>query len=271
VSGSPEFRTDLYRGTAADYDRYRLPYPGELIEHLCRRIAAGGSGRMLDLACGPGTVTFALADRFEEVWAIDQEPEAVEFAAQKAAELRVRNIRWIAGRAEEVESDVPFDLVTIGTAFHRLDRRRVADVAMQRLRPGGHLALLWSATPVDGTEPWQRCVTEIFEDWLRRLDATDRLPADFQEHLDQLPHEAVLRDAGFIVEDRYEFSGRHDWTVAELIGFIYSTSLLSRAVFGDRAGAFEAEVEERMLAVEPSGVFHETTSFAYDLARRPVN
>src|SRR5262245_50286595 len=59
VSGSPEFRPDLYRGTAHDYDRYRLPYPAELIDDLCTRVAADGSGRLLDLACGPGTATFA--------------------------------------------------------------------------------------------------------------------------------------------------------------------------------------------------------------------
>jgi ubiquinone/menaquinone biosynthesis C-methylase UbiE len=269
VSGSPAFRTDLYRGTASYYDRYRLPYPSELIDDLCRRTGPSGSGRVLDLACGPGTVTFALHDRFEEVWAVDQEPEAVAFGARKAAALDVHNIRWITGRAEDLDADGVFDLVTIGTAFHRLDRRRVADLAMRRLRPGGHLALLWCATPVDGPEPWQQCLAEIFEDWLQRLDATDRLPADFQEHLDQLPHETVLKDAGFIVEDRYEFSGTYDWTVAELIGFVYSTSLLSRAVLGERAGAFEANLEQRMRAVEPSGAFRERTSFAYDLARRP--
>jgi ubiquinone/menaquinone biosynthesis C-methylase UbiE len=226
---------------------------------------------MLDLASGPGTVTFALHDRFAEVWAVDQEPEAVALGARKAAELGVRNIRWITGRAEDLESDEAFDLVTIGTAFHRLDRRRVADVAMQLLRPGGHLALLWSATPLGGeSEPWQLQYREIYAAWLERVNATDRLPADFEEHIEQLPHEQVLTDAGFIVEERYEYAGTHDWSVDELIGLVYSTSLLPRAVLGDRAGEFEAEFAQRLLALEPSGVFRERTSFAYDLGRRPL-
>jgi hypothetical protein len=50
---------------------------------------------------------------------------------------------------------------------------------------------------------------------------------------------------------------------------VYSTSLLPRTVLGDRADEFEADFERRMLAVEPSGVFRERTSFAYDLATRP--
>jgi len=272
MSRGPEFRTDLYRGTASYYDRYRLPYPDELIEDLCRRTAADGRGRLLDLACGPGTVTFALCHRFSEVWAVDQEPEAVAFGERKAAELGVRNIRWVTGRAEEVDPNEDFDLVTIGTAFHRLDRRRVAARTMQLLRPGRHLALLWSATPLGGeSETWQQRYRKIYAEWLERVSATDRLPADFEQHLEKLPHEKVLRDAGFVVEERYEYAGTHDWSVTELIGLIYSTSLLPQAVLGDRAGKFEAEFAEQMLAIEPSGTFPETTSFAYDLARRPEN
>jgi len=271
VSDSPAFRTDLYRGTASYYDRYRLPYPDELIDDLCRRAGATRRGRMLDLACGPGTVTFALCDRFEEVWAVDQEREAVEFAAQKAAKLGVENIRWITGRAEDVDPAESFDLVTVGTAFHRLDRRCIADLGMQLLRPGGHLALLWSETALGGeTEPWRQRYREIYAEWVERVGATDRLPADFEEHIEQLPHEKVLQDAGFLVEERYEYAGTHDWTVAELIGLVYSTSLLSRVVLGDRAGEFETDFEQRMRAVEPSGVFRGTTSFAYDFATRPV-
>jgi SAM-dependent methyltransferase len=56
----PEFRRDLYRGTARDYDRFRVPYPQALIDDLAGRSGADGQGRLLDLACGTGQVTFAL-------------------------------------------------------------------------------------------------------------------------------------------------------------------------------------------------------------------
>jgi hypothetical protein len=143
---------------------------------------------------------------------------------------------------------------------------------MQSLRPGGHLALLWSATPLGAgeTEPWQQRYRDVFAEWVERMDATDRLPADFQEHLDRVPHEKVLLEAGFIVEERYEYTGTHEWSVAELMGLIYSTSLLPRVVLGDQARVFEIDFEQRMLEIEPSGVFREVTSFAYDLARRPA-
>ncbi|HEV7524056.1 MAG TPA: class I SAM-dependent methyltransferase, partial [Acidimicrobiia bacterium] len=243
---SPSFRPDLYRGTAADYDAFRLPYPRALLDDLCRRVAPSGSGRLLDLACGPGTLTFALNDRFAEVWAVDQEPGAVEFARHKSERLGVKNVRWMTARAETVDAGEAFELVTIGTAFHRLDRRQVAGRSARWLRAGGHLALLWSDTPVAGPAPWQQVLAEIFVDWSRRLEADDRIPPDLQTHLDELPHATVLEEAGFSDVRRYEFTEVHDWTVDALIGLMYSTSVLSRVVLADRAGAFEADMRQRL-------------------------
>jgi ubiquinone/menaquinone biosynthesis C-methylase UbiE len=271
VSGGPAFRADLYRGTAPFYDRYRLPYPDVLIDDLCRRACVNGGGRLLDLACGPGTVTFALSTHFAEVWAVDQEPEAIELAERKAAAAGVRNVRWMAGRAEDVDPDEVFDVVTIGTAFHRLDRRRVADLAFRWLRSGGHLALLWSATALNGDAPWQALLATIVVDWMQRVEGDDRLPADLAEHLVQYPHATVLSDAGFEVLERSELTEIHDCDVDALIGLMYSTSLLSRAALGDQIDAFEADVRARLLAFEPSGIFREHASYAFDLAYRPAD
>ena len=51
-----EFRRDLYRGTARDYDRFRVPYPRSLVDDLAERSGAACRGRLLDLACGTGQV-----------------------------------------------------------------------------------------------------------------------------------------------------------------------------------------------------------------------
>lgn len=269
MSGGPVFRSDLYRGTAAFYDRYRLPYPNALVEDLCGRASVSGRGRLLDLACGPGTVTFALSTHFAEVWAVDQEAEAIDFAADKGARLGIDNVRWMIGRAEDVDPEETFDVITIGTAFHRLDRRRVADLAMQWLRTGGSLVLLWSDTALNGAADWQQVLAQILVDWMQRTAAEDRLPPDLAEHLIELPHITVLQDAGFVVSRHYVFEEIHDWNLEELIGLVYSTSLLPRSVLGDRAAAFEADMRERLLAIQPTGVFREHASFAYDLAHRP--
>jgi SAM-dependent methyltransferase len=271
VSEQPRFRADLYRGTSADYDRFRLRYPSALIEDLCRRTALTGTGRLLDLACGPGTVTFALCDRFAEVCAVDLEPDAIDFASATSATLGVQNVQWRVGRAEDVDVDTTFELVTIGNAFHRLDRGRVAGRAGEWLGPGGHLALLWSSTPTNGPAPWQGELADTVVEWMDRVGAQDRLPADLEEHLRRHPHVRVLEDAGLVVVGHREFVERHDWNAESLIGFMYSTSLLSRVAVGDRIGEFEQDVRRRLRKIDPTDVYTEEVSFAYDLARRPTD
>jgi len=47
VVAGPEFRSDLYRGTAGYYDRFRVPYPPGLIGDLADRTGADGTGKLL--------------------------------------------------------------------------------------------------------------------------------------------------------------------------------------------------------------------------------
>ncbi len=263
------FRTDLYRGTASFYDRFRLPYPDALVHDLVGRAGLDGHGRLLDLGCGTGQVALALCDHFAEAWAVDQEQETVAFARAKAEAAGIRHVRWIAGRAEAVDPREAFDLVTAGTAFHRLERRRVADLAMEWLPSGRHLALLWSSVPSAGPAPWQRVLGDVVLQWVEATGTVDRVPSMFEQRMAEQPHTRVLSEAGFDIVGRHEFTQVHDWHVASLLGWAYSTSILSRTALGDHVEAFEADVRERLLAIEPAGVFREAASFAYDLARRP--
>jgi ubiquinone/menaquinone biosynthesis C-methylase UbiE len=77
VQPEPDFASDLYRGTAESYDRFRLPYPEVLTADLISRVRPSRQGQLLDLACGTGQLAFALADFFAVIWAVDQEPDIV--------------------------------------------------------------------------------------------------------------------------------------------------------------------------------------------------
>ena len=269
VSFGPEFRSDLYRGTARFYDEFRVGYPRRLLDDLRVRARITGAGRLLDLACGTGQVTFGLGSSFTEVWAVDQEPEAVEFARAKALSHGVDNVRWIAGRAEDVDADGYFELVAIGNAFHRLQRRVIAESAMRWLVAGGHLALLWSNSPWDGSLIWQRVMADTLDRWTRKAVATERVPANLYQHLAEEPHTNVLVSAGFTIVGEFEFEIPYEWSVEKLTGFMYSTSILSQPALGQNVQAFESDLRERLLAVQPEGVFREDISFSYALARRP--
>ena len=191
MPGELRYRKDLFEGTAEDYDRFRLGYPTTLLDHLRARAGFEG-GRLLDLACGTGQIAFALAGHVAEVWAVDQEAGSIEFAAAKAKRLGIANIRWIVANAEAVQLEGAFDIVTIGSAFHRLDREAVAVRLVPYLANGGCIALLWGGSPTDGNLEWQRTLQATFEDWMDATGARDRIPDGWEQVLDQDPHAEVF-------------------------------------------------------------------------------
>ena len=162
----PNFPMDAFATTVEDYVRYRLPYPAALVRDLLARTGATGSGQLLDLACGPGRASLPLAGSFKEIWAIDLEPRMVEAGRRLASERGIANVRWLTGRAEDLEAPPGyFDLITIGEAFHRLDQKLIAEKCLYWLSPGGFLATIGSYTLLGGGAPWQRVIAEVVKKW----------------------------------------------------------------------------------------------------------
>jgi len=223
---------------------------------------------LLDLACGPGRVSLPIADRFAEVWAVDREPEMIAAGRREAARLNVTNVRWHVGRAEDFEAAASsYDLVTIGEAFHRLDRPRVARLALAWLKPGGALVTLGSG-PGEPVAPWLPVVAETVREFIgepaRRFGAPNATPAE--ELADQ---EREISDAGFADVTTRVFAASHEWTLESLLGHARSTSTLSRAALGDRHAHFEAALTKALLAFNSAGRYREEIGWGYTFARRP--
>jgi SAM-dependent methyltransferase len=263
------FRRDLFRGTAGYYDQFRVPYPQHLISDLSEQTSMTGSGTLLDLACGTGQLTFPLHERFARTWAIDQEPEMVEFVARKAAATGGGDIRTAVGNAGELAlPPASLDLAVIGNAFHRLPRDVVAGLLYGWLRPGGYLAVVGGGGPEENPSPvspasWQQALHAVLARW----QPPDRVPAGYERERAERPDAAVLRDAGFDYLGQREFSVAHEWTAESLIGHAYSTSVRSRAALGDSATDFEADLRN---SLAPHAPFRHDISFAYELSRKPM-
>lgn len=266
----PDFAVDLYRGTARDYDRFRLAYPAAMVDDLLTRVCPPGDGVLVDLACGTGQLAFGLLPSFAEVWAVDQEPDMVSVVAAKARTAGPGRVNPVVSRAEDL--DLPggtVDLVTIGNAFHRLRRDPVARRVHGWLRPGGHLALCWSTSPWVGDLPWQRALSEVIARWRTRLDLHDRVPEGWDRDRRDHPDAELLSASGFELTGRHEFPTEHRWTVPDLAGHLHSTSFLSRPAVGPHAAALEADLAAHLTPHAEGGTLVETVAFAYDLFRRP--
>ena len=268
TSRVPNFPVDAFAGTAEYYARYRLPYPESLIDDLRNRAGVTGNGRLLDLGCGPGRVAIAMAPFFREVWAIDPEPEMIQVGREKAGTRGVTNLNWMITRAEDLEAPKDaFELITIGEAFHRLDQRLIARRGMEWLQPGGGLAILWYVNYGRGDVEWQSMAAKVVRKWTGR---EPRVVTNIPSAQKDPDFEEVLQTAGFEDVASYEFPTPHVWTLDDFVGYLYSTSGVSKRVLGDRADGFEADLRRTLLEYDAAGRYPETAMFGYILARRPV-
>jgi ubiquinone/menaquinone biosynthesis C-methylase UbiE len=258
------FAPDLYRGTAAYYDRYRLAYPERMLADLFAHAQVGEGARLLDLACGTGQLAVPLSPHFAEVWAVDQEAEMADAVRAKG----VAGLRAVASSAEKLDAPPGhFDLIVIGNAFHRLGRDAVARRSLAWLKPQGRLALCWSTSPWVGDAPWQQAFAQTLTRWRARLGVEERVPAGWEQARRNRPDAQVLSEAGFAADGRREFGAEHRWTPAELAGHVRSTSFLPPSAFTDQGAAFDEDLAATLAPFAEDGTFRDSVGFAYDLFR----
>lgn len=260
------FAPDAFAGTASYYSQYRLPYPDTLLDHLLERTRPTGKGTLIDLACGPGRLSIPLAPNFARVVAVDQEAEMIAQARAEAGRREIRNVRWRVARAESLRAGAQTaELVSIGEAFHRLDQKLIADRARRWLKPGCCIAIVGQTHPWQGKDRWHRAVRDAIHHWKSRASEHT---SPSEPARGPFPFEDVLNEAGFAEVESFEFFVPHAWTIDELIGFFYSTSLLSRRVLGDFVPAFEYDLRRRLLEVDDRGIYSEDVGFGYVFGRR---
>jgi SAM-dependent methyltransferase len=272
VSDALEFDPGLYRGTAGYYDRFRVPYPQAMLDELLGFVQPSGRGRLLDLACGTGQVTFAIAERFADVWAVDQEPDMIRVVRDKARVSGASHVRAIVSPAQELDAPSGvFELVAIGNAFHRLRREMVAADAFRWLQPNRYIALLWGTNPwITRDTPWEQAMAAVLSRWRTKLGVESRVPAGWEDARRKQPDTKVLTGAGFDVIRSSRFPTAHGWSVEALIGLVYSTSFLPRVVLADHVEGFERDLHRELDSFEARNELNETVDFEYELARRPA-
>lgn len=126
----------------------------ELTEGIVEALGAHASGRVLDLASGPGVVTEALARRAREVVALDLTAATLDVARTRCGEAGHTNVRWVRGDATLAPlREASFDGIAIRLALHHLTRPGEAlATAFALLRPGGRLVVLDLLSPEDASQ-----------------------------------------------------------------------------------------------------------------------
>ena len=255
----------LYRGSAPFYVRGRLPYAAGLADRLAEVLALDERGRLIDVGCGPGVLALRLADRFAEVVGVDPDAGMLAEAARRADAAGIGNARWVRMRAEELPAGLgTFQVATFGQSFHWMDREQVAAIVYGLLEPGGafvHVSDVKDVSDTTGDElPHPSPPYAAMQDLVRRyLGPVPRAGQGELRYGTPDGEAAVLDGAGFVDFTRLRVPAGDVLirTADDVVAWVFSRSVSAPHLFGDRLGAFEAELRQGLRDASPLNLFAE--------------
>lgn len=258
------FQPRRFQSAAQHYLAGRPPYAERLIALVAERCRLRRNHRLLDLGCGPGQLAVAFAPLVGRVLAIDPEPEMRRIAAEAAAAAGVM-IEIVAGSSYDLGPHLGrVRLVTIGRAFHWMDRvdtlRRLAEI----VEPEGAVALFTDEHPKLPDNRWLR----DYQALLDRYAEGDTVRARI-ESPDWIPHEAMLLDSPFAALERIGVIERRQTPVDRLIDRAFSMSSSSPERLGPRAADLVGELRAFLAKIAVDGLVTEVIESEALIARRP--
>ncbi|MFI7635940.1 hypothetical protein [Nonomuraea sp. NPDC049400] len=151
----------------------------------------------------------------------------------------------------------------MGRSFHWMDREQVLGALAGMVEGGGGVVIANDGCLARPVTPWQHAIEEVQHRFLGPLPQTGiGTPSE--------PNEAVLTRSPFRDVSRVVHEFERSWTANRIIGYLYSTSLPLRRLLGDRRPAFEREINDALLAADPSGRFVEPVALRVLIARKNI-
>jgi SAM-dependent methyltransferase len=254
----------VFHGTAPFYRQGRTPYAATLADTIADALHLDGSGRLLDVGCGPGTVTLRLAYLFEAVVGLDPDDGMLAEARLAADERDVMNATWVQLRAEELPAHLgSFRIITFAQSFHWMDRPKVASAVRSMIEPNGAVvqiddrvhSLPTPSPAPDGVHPAppEREIDEL----RRRYLGADRRAGRSFRNTSPSGENAIFQAAGFREEVCITVpDGRViDRTIDDIVAWVFAASSTAPPLFGDRLRDFERDLRALLAERSPSGLF----------------
>jgi demethylmenaquinone methyltransferase/2-methoxy-6-polyprenyl-1,4-benzoquinol methylase len=136
----------FFRGTGSTYDLVVNVATFGIDRRWKRRLVSlipSGAERILDLACGTGISTLAIARRFprSRIVGVELREEYLALAREKLRRLGMRNVELVLSRAEEYRSAEPFDCIAASYLAKYADLPRLVAACRAMLKDGGLLLM----------------------------------------------------------------------------------------------------------------------------------
>jgi SAM-dependent methyltransferase len=253
-----------FRSAVPYYERYRLAYPQRLIRQVIALSGLRPADAVLDLGSGPGFLAVPFAEAGMTVTAADPEPTMLDAADAAARAAGVPLSLWEGGSYDLTPDMGPYGLVTIGRAFHWMDRVATLKMLDRIVAPEGGVAFFHDAHPDVAENRWFKTLREVTDRHSR--DGTHVAERKSGGHR---RYEPYLFASAFTVLDGLSVTSRREITLDDLIGRAHSLSTCAPERLGDRRAEFEADLRASLLPLSDNGKFIEIAEMVALLARRP--
>jgi len=252
-----KLQADLFKGTAQYYAAYRPDLPIPVVNYLKNRFNLNGNGSFLDMGCGTGQSTFALASLFEKTFAFDIDEEMLKEARKNEPEGL--NIQWQHRSDKDVNiTEGPYRLVIACRAFNWMDQYLLLQKLHHIIEPGGGIALIGDGSFWTGDEPWQKKIKEVIQSFLGQ----ERRAGNSIYSAPNEPYIVSLKKNGYKDPLLEAIPITREWNIQSIIGYLYSTSFSAKHLFGNRLKEFEETIKEQLMLVNGGKeIFIEHTEF----------
>lgn len=216
-------RRESFDLVAEYYNVYRSPYPQEVVDTVIALSDLHHGSRVLEIGCGTGQLSVALAQHGIDLLAIELGPHLAALARRNLKRFPTAHVEVGSFEAWPLPSQ-QFAAVVSANAFHWLDPDVRFSKSATALRSGGFLTILHVHHVRGGTPGFFEATQPYYLKWGLSDDpsfqptAPDNVPTMYPE-LDQLPE--------FRAVERHHFEIPRSHSTASYIGWLNTDSLVN--------------------------------------------
>lgn len=226
---------ERFKNPARFYTTGRPTYPKLLARRVASLVGLGQRHRVLDLGTGPGFLALDYAPLAGSVTAIDPSDEMLAAARDNAERAGVR-VRFVKGSSFELTTRLagelePVRLVTIGRAFHWMDREQTLSALDGLVESGGAVALFGERYPELEDNRWHPEFKALLDSYSTDDPAKSRIR-------DTAQNEAVFLCSSFDHLEKISVLERRDTKVERFV----DRALSFGAAWDGRPGSREQDL-----------------------------
>ena len=216
-------RKESFDAVADAYDAYRSPPPPEVVTAILHSSKLGVGSRVLEIGCGTGQLSVALAEHGIDLTAVELGPRLAAHATRNLARFRTARVELSSFEAWPLPRE-KFDAVVCASAFHWLDPNLRWAKAAAALRAGGCLTILHVHHVRGGTPGFFADTQELYVKWGATDDPSFQPPAPADAPV-SYPELDELLEFSAVRRERFEILWSR--TTSDYVGWLTTDSLVN--------------------------------------------